>query len=84
MFGLLSIEEVRRTPGLQLTASGTNAKISTYFFFKDTIILMMDEIIVKKRFIEDMLTFKILTELIWIKVKSVLPKCIVFNDKSRK
>lgn len=48
----------------------------------------MDEIIVKKRFIEDMLTFKILTslltELIWIKVKSVLPKCIVFNDKSRK
>lgn len=44
----------------------------------------MDEIIVKKRFIEDMLTFKILTELICIKVKSVLPKCIVFNDKSRK
>lgn len=48
----------------------------------------MDEIIVKKRFIEDMLTFKILTslltELIWIKVKSVLPKRIVFNDKSRK
>lgn len=31
----------------------------------------MDEIIVKKRFIEDMLTFKILTELICIKVKSV-------------
>lgn len=45
----------------------------------------MDEIIVKKRFIEDMLTFKILTEVIcMIKVKSVLPKCIVFNDKSRK
>lgn len=31
----------------------------------------MDEIIVKKRFIEDMQIFKILTELIWIKVKSV-------------
>lgn len=45
----------------------------------------MDEIIVKKgSYIEDMLTFKILTELICIKVKSVLPKYIVFNDKSRK
>lgn len=42
---------------------------------------MMDEIIVKKRFIEDMLFFKILIELIWIKVKFVLLKCIVFNDK---
>lgn len=46
---------------------------------------MMDEIIVKKRFIEDMLIFKILIslliELIWIKVKFVLLKCIVFNDK---
>lgn len=31
----------------------------------------MDEIIVKKRFIEDMQIFKILNELIWIKVKSV-------------
>lgn len=44
----------------------------------------MDEIIVKKGFREDMQIFKILTELIWIKVKSVLPKYIVFNDKSRK
>lgn len=44
----------------------------------------MDEIIVKKRFIEDMLTFKILTEVIcMIKVKSVLPKCIVFNCNLR-
>lgn len=42
---------------------------------------MMDEIIVKKRFIEDMLIFKILIELICIKVKFVLLKCIVFNDK---
>lgn len=60
---------------------GINVKILKYFFFKDIIILMMDEIIVKKRFIEDMLIFKILIELIWIKVKFVLLKCIVFNDK---
>lgn len=60
---------------------GINVKILIYFFFKDIIILMMDEIIVKKRFIEDMLIFKILIELIWIKVKFVLLKCIVFNDK---
>lgn len=60
---------------------GINVKILKYFFFKDIIILMMDEIIVKKRFIEDMLIFKILIELICIKVKFVLLKCIVFNDK---
>lgn len=44
----------------------------------------MDEIIVKRRFIEDMLTFKILTEVIcMIKVKSVLPKCIFFKCNLR-
>lgn len=31
---------------------GINVKILKYFFFKDIIILMMDEIIVKKRYFE--------------------------------